>query len=152
MAVISIEIKGLKELEAKFARFPGIIKDAKQRAMDASVKHIHQKVTTYPPQQPSIRKLSAKQLAKLGTGGYRRMDTLKRKWTTKVSADGNTGTVGILLDYAPYVQGSIKEDPGQSRVMGKKGWKTVDTIAKEATPTVKNLFQGEIARLAKEMN
>ena len=137
MAVISIEIKGLKELEAKFARFPGIIKEAKRRAMDASVKHIQRKVMTYPPQQPT---------------NYRRTGTLKGEWTTRVSSDGNTGTVGNKLDYAPYVQGSIKEAPGQSRVMGKKGWKTVDTIAKEATPTVKNLFQGEIARLAKEMN
>ena len=75
-----------------------------------------------------------------------------RGWNAAVRIDGSEGTVGNAVKYAPYVQGSTKTRPGQSRVMQGKGWKSIDTIAKEEEKAVRDIMAQKIRAMVKELN
>lgn len=81
---------------------------------------------------------------------YVRSGDLGRNWKLEVKGPGEiwvvnrvvstvsryqTKTKGVVTrthpprNYSIYVQGSKKDDPGQAKVMGDKGWKRIDEVA-----------------------
>ena len=59
--------------------------------------------------------------------------------------------IGNVTEYAPYVQGSRKEKPGQSRVMQRKGWQSVDDVAKSEEKAVAAIVREQVAWMLRQI-
>lgn len=96
MAELRIEVEGLDETLKRLDGIGGI--RALEPAMWKAVYRLQADISVYPPPMPRQR--------------YVQTGTLGRKWTARsaasVTSGGNElrGKVGILLEYAPFVQSS----------------------------------------------
>ena len=109
-----------------------------RRATAEGQRHI----AVYPPQR-------------LHKSNYRRTGTLKRSWSSKVSAAGNKvqGIVGSNSNIAPYnrfVQGPRKGDGArQLRLFRGAGWKGVDELEDFLQDEVQRELQRIVDRLTR---
>jgi len=121
--------------------------------MQAATLMLQDEIAAYPPESEANvpyqrrwyeRGFGPRWLLKDGTvRGTRTSQTLGRKWTTRVSADGLQGVVGNNVTYGPYVQSKAK----QTRYHKARGWKTdVEAIEKQR-PGIVQLFKDAIERL-----
>jgi hypothetical protein len=151
-----ISIKGMEKLEAKFAGLqPGFI-----RGIYASGLHIKGKIARYPASTAAnspksfqskgnnnwyVRGWGGKWAIKGGGWhGRRSSEGLGRKWTVTFRNSGLTVVVGNNVSYGPYVQGSIEDNPGQARALGRIGWQTTDDVAQQEKLTVERFIKSEI--------
>ena len=140
-----IEVRGLKELQARIAQFPDKLEEAQQVTMDASLLTLWENVPPYP-------KISF-------NSSYRRTGTLGRSlgtsaaggkgsgkpsiYETKKLGSGFEGRFGTDLSYAPYVIG----DTTQATHMGY--WWQMKDIANKAGDKITRLWQTLADKMAR---
>jgi hypothetical protein len=123
--------------------------------MDKSVKHLQRRLAKYPPKAagafsrlatPGQRRAY---WAKVSSGesshregiGYVRSGNLSRRWTTEISPNGRTGTVGNNAGYAEYVQGERQQPFHEA-----SNFPTVDEVAKKEAAAIVGYFENEYKR------
>jgi hypothetical protein len=107
----SVQVKGVDQVIAKLGKVAGV--DILIPAMNRAVLRLQRDMADYPPQPPR--------------SSYRRMGTLGRKWTVRVTrlANGLRGTVGNNTWYAPLVQHDRRfSRPHQTLQHQGTGWIT----------------------------
>lgn len=139
-----IEVRGLKELQARMKQFPEQLNAAQEKTMEASLLTLWENVPPYP-------RISF-------NSSYRRTGTLGRSlgssegggkggkpsiYETKKLGSGYEGRFGTDLSYAQYVIG----DTTQAAHMGY-WWQMKDIAAKAETKIVR-LWQTLADKLAK---
>lgn len=140
-----IEVRGLKELQARMKQFPAQLEAAQQKTMEASLLTLWENVPPYP-------RISFK-------SSYRRTGTLGRSlgsaagggktggtpsiYEVKKLGGGVEGRFGTDLSYAQYVIG----DTTQAAHMGY--WWQMKDIAKKAETKIVSLWQTLADKLAK---
>lgn len=127
MSDVSIEVRGLAEVQRKLAGAPKLLQDGLTQAIDKSLKILQRDVAKYPPKPPLSK--------------YRRTNTLKRGWTTRVS--GTYGVLGNATPYAPYVQ----DEPRQAWFHKAHGWQTIQTVAKNNTPRIVKIIEDAVNKI-----
>ena len=154
---MTIEIKGMEAIVKKLESLnkPAVFK----KPMTQAVAHLHDKIAKYPagnqhrPQPFKTDKSRRFFFAALKRGDievpYKRgsspgSEKLGTSWTTKVSADGRTGTVGNDTSYGRLVQGAR-----QTAYHKKTGWETVQDVAKKEQKAVLRFFQQAYERALK---
>ena len=141
-----ITYTGLKELRARFARFPQKYDAGVKKALDASLLVAHEKVRAYPKARPN--------------SGYKRTGLLGRSLGVsqggrmagkpdvhKVYKPGGNyeAVFGSSLSYAPQVIGDI----GQQQLPWSRYWWRLDQVAASAKPKVFEIFKALAESLAK---
>jgi len=139
-----IEIRGLKELQARMAKYPQKLEQELKRGMDASLLVLHEKVPPYPPPPADST--------------YRRTGTLGRSlgaslgggksgkpaiYETKKISSGYEGRFGTNVEYAPYVIG----ENTQARVHRGRWW-TLKKVAQDASKKIMQVWNGIAENLA----
>ena len=144
-------IKGLDKVIAKLEKVgqPGALK----KPMTKSVAHLHDKIAKYPPASSANSPGSGYSWYERGYGtrtrtgrGYPTSETLGRRWTHEVSADGKRGVVGNNASYGPYVQSFEK----QASFHKSRGWKTDADVVDEEDKKVKGFFEDAIQDILNE--
>ena len=144
----AVTVRGLDELMRKLEAVgkPGALRKPMQQA----VAHIHDAIAEYPPS--SIANSPANGYAwyergfgtKTRTGrSYPTSQTMGKRWTEDVSADGKRGVVGNNADYVEYVQSYEK----QAAFHASRGWKTDADVAEAEADRVARYFSDAIDRL-----
>jgi len=130
---VTVEVEGLDEAIRRFGD-TGLVRNVLKDKMHKSVKHLHGRVTTYPPPPPGST--------------YRRTDILKLGWTTKVEGRGAdlTGRVGTAIPYARYVMGE-----GMQAAIHQGRWPTAEAIARDDTPQIIGYFSEGMAEIARRL-
>ena len=145
---MAVTIKGLDKVIEKLERVggPGALK----KPMTKSVAHLHDKIAKYPPSSGANSPGGGYSWYERGYGtrtrtgrGYPTSETLGRRWTHEVSADGKRGVVGNNASYAIYVQ-SVEHQAGFHKA---RGWKTDADIVDEEGKKVKEFFEDAIKEL-----
>ena len=126
MSDITIHITGIQET---LNRLNGTRTLALRGALNKAGIYIRGVAATYPPRRiPSA---------------YVRTRTLGKRWAVKMESDTRV-RVGNNTPYAPYVM----DDQLQTRVMKRRDWKTIGTIAREEKANVIKLVEADLkARL-----
>ena len=138
--MITIEIIGLDALQKKFAQFPRQYEIAIGETMKAGLDTLTASVPPYPVANPDSKYIRTVMLGRsLG------MERLRPDiYEMQIGAQFSQGTWGTRLEYAPYVIGE-REQAEQHR--GR--WYTILTIADNARPKIKRLFDRMAEKLAK---
>lgn len=155
MPAEAVTIKGLPELTRKIKN----LQDFKQLVpeLKASASHIKGSVAKYPPQTSAnipagpgsrwyVRGSGPRYMRKDGSVWKPKKatsETLGRKWTTKKRDRGFTWAIGNNASYGPFVQDKNK----QARIHKRRGWKTIQDVAKQEAPMVLNLIKKKIDRI-----
>lgn len=128
MANLSIEIKGAKELIARFNKLD--VLEVVRPAMQRSVLRLQGAMQVYPPAPAHSR--------------YVRTGTLGRRWTTNVNRSGGklTGKVGNNTEYGPFVQSKRF----QRRFHQRTGWVTDDKALRDNQTAIVADFERTIQR------
>ena len=140
----AVRIEGMEKLEKKLRK----VQDKKtvRAALKAAGVHIKGKVDKYPPSSGANSPKGHGGWYERGFGTkYRRLDgvvtgrktseTLGRKWTVKQTRTETR--VGNNVSYGPYVQ----DDDDQASFHKARGWKTIQTVAKEEADEVVKLVK-----------
>ena len=146
MAEIQIEVKGLKELRARFAKMPSKYNAAMRKTMEASLFVLQENVPPYPPPPSgSTYRRTGTVGRSLGVGmAGRPVGQPDIKKVTGRVGSNFVGTFGTRLNYAPYVIGE------REQARAHKGrWWTMLTIAKNATPKIIQVFEALTVELAR---
>ena len=135
----AVRIEGMEKLEKKLRK----VQDKKtvRAALKAAGLHVKGKVAKYPPSSGANAPKGHGGWYERGFGSkYRRLDgqvtarktseTLGRKWSVKQTR--NETRVGNNVSYGPYVQ----DEGDQASFHKGRGWKTIQTVAKEEAPEV----------------
>ena len=80
-----------------------------------------------------------------GVSGESQSQRLLAGWTTQISADGRSGTVGSRASYGPYVMDEILQTT-QHRTTG---WRTIQEVGRDAGPDIVEALVGEIDDMVK---
>lgn len=146
MSDMTIEIVGLKELDAKFDRLK--VLQIVGPPMVRSLARLQTSIKVYP-----ARKYRIAQLAEAGTPymtkrkprGYKRTGLLKKSWTAYVENDGQSliGIVSTPVPYAGYVQGGKESQPSQAW-MHKGIWRTTDDVVEKHKGSITRDFNAAI--------
>ena len=137
-----IEVRGLKELERGFKKFPKVFQRASKKTLGSSLLVLQEKVPAYPPAQP----------------GWRRTGTLGR--SLGVSEGGGTlgkadvqevhgfkkATFGTNVVYARRVIGDRSTEQGEA---WRHWWTLGQTVVDRAKPKILRLFKIMTEELAK---
>jgi hypothetical protein len=156
MSSITIEVKGLAELEEKLGRI-GAIRELRP-AMEKTNKVIHADTQRYPPpSHKPMRWKSRKQRLFVIIGiregrievPYRRKHSggLAGSWVDKVSVIGSTltGTVGSNSSYAPFVVG-----PKSQAEYHQGNWWTTATLLKRRKSDIEDIFASRIREVLRK--
>jgi hypothetical protein len=144
----SVQIRGLDKVMAKLDKVgkPGAFK----RPMTKAVAHLHNRIAKYPPSSEANSPGSGYSWYERGFGtrtvtgrAYPTSETLGRRWTHDVSADGKRGVVGNNASYGPFVQ----SEEQQAAFHKRRGWETDVTVAEKEGKTVVGFFEDEIREL-----
>ncbi len=128
MPEFTIEVRGLKELEAKLGKLAAFT--AMVAPMTKATALVQHDMAVYPPAPEGST--------------YRRTGTLGRRWTSRVEslASNVTGVVGNVTVYAPYVQDAEK----QAKVHQGR-WQTGQAVLEKSRAKIMDFFTREIDRL-----
>ena len=147
---MAVQVRGLKEAIKRLEKVGG--PGALRRPMTRAVAHLHDRIAQYPPAGAANSPGNGYSWYERGFGTRARTgrawptsETLGRRWTHEVSADGRRGVVGNNASYGPYVQSAEK----QAVFHVQRGWKTDETVAKEEARKVAGYFDDEIRDLTK---
>ena len=147
---MAVTVRGLddaiKKLEA--VGRPGALR----RPMTKSVAHLHDKIAKYPPSSSANSPSNGYSWYERGFGTRARTgqawptsETLGRRWTHEVDADGKRGVVGNNAGYGPYVQGAEQ----QAAFHAARGWETDKQVAEREQDKIVHFFEDEIEDLTK---
>ena len=149
---MTTQVRGLDEVIKKLEKVGG--RGALKRPMAKSVAHLHNVIAIYPPatasNSPPGRNGYSWYERGFGTRtitgeAWPTSETLGRRWTHEVSADGRRGEVGNNASYAPQVQ----SEEMQLAFHKRNGWKTDVGVAESEADTVVGFFDDEIKELLK---
>ena len=143
-----IEVEGLREIRARFQKFPQKYKNTIMVNLRAALHILWEQVPPYPKQWPNSTYVRQGILAKslgsdMDTGGKSagRPDIFEVKMGPQMSG----ATFGSRLEYAPRVIG----EGTQEEMFRQRGWWTMATIAKRAVPRLNKLFERMVTSLAR---
>lgn len=148
---MAVEIRGLDKAIKKLGKLD---KGALKRPMTKATAHLHDKIAKYPaatsantpPGNNGYSWYERGFGTRTVTGqAFPTSETLGRRWTTEVGADGTRGVVGNNASYGPYVQSAEK----QAAFHARNGWLTDATVAEQEAPVVVGFFEDEIKELTK---
>lgn len=130
---VTVEIKGLDEIQRRMQNSPQVFDRALRRTMDAALLIVWEKIPGYPPQPEGSAYVRTGTLGRsIGVGKQSKPDIYE------VKKDGmyQAGRIGTRLKYAPYVIG----ERTQARWM--RHWWTLDgTVLQSALPKIQEAFQ-----------
>jgi hypothetical protein len=139
------DVNGVFKKLDRFGR-PGVFR----RPMVKSVAHLHNKIAVYAPASEANSSGSGYSWYERGFGtrtvtgrAYPTSETLGRRWTHEVSADGKRGVVGNNASYGPFVQSGER----QAGFHKRRGWETDQGVAEKEGKTVVGFFEDEIREL-----
>jgi hypothetical protein len=144
----SIQIHGLKRIMKKVKTLQEL--RAVKTALKAAALHVKGKVNVYPPASEANRPRKGGWYERGygpkwygGKGGKKTSQTLGRKWTTAERDGGLTQVIGNNVTYGPFVQDKDR----QAWFHKKRGWKTIQDVAKEETKTVLEFVENELEKV-----
>lgn len=147
---MAVTVRGLDDVIKKLEAVgrPGALR----RPMTKSVAHLHDKIAKYPPSSSANSPSNGYSWYERGFGTRSRTgrawptsETLGRRWTHEVSADGKRGVVGNNASYGPYVQSAEK----QAAFHARRGWVTDEKVAESEQGKVVAFFEDEVRDLTK---
>lgn len=140
-----IEVRGLKELQARMAQFPAQLEAGQREVMDASLLTLWENVPPYPKISFNSSYRRTGMLGRsLGTSAAGGKGSGKPSiYETKKLGGGFEGRFGTDLDYAPYVIGDFT----QAAHMGY--WWQMKDIANKASDKITRLWQNLADKMAK---
>lgn len=145
---MAVTVKGLDKLIEKLERVGG--PGALRKPMTKSVAHLHAKIAQYPPASAANSPGNGYSWYERGYGtrtrtgrGYPTSETLGRRWTHEVAANGQRGTVGNNASYAPYVQSLAK----QASFHAARGWLTDEGVVEKESGQIVKFFNDAIKEL-----
>lgn len=143
--MITVHIDGLEELIEKLTWMDD--PTPLRRAMTKSTAHLQNNIAEYPSSSNANSPGSGYSWYERGFGtrtrtgrAYPTSETLGRRWTSEVSANGRKGVVGNNASYGPYVQSEEK----QAGFHKRRGWQTDVSIADKEGDKVVAFFEAEI--------
>ena len=139
-----IEVRGLKELQARMAQFPEKLEEAQQITMDASLLTLWENVPPYP-QQPVTTKYDRTGMTgkSLGSGaGGGKTGGQPSIYEVKKLGGGFEGRFGSDLSYAVYVIGEL-----QAR--WNAHWWKLKNVAEKASDKIIRLWQNLADKIAR---
>jgi hypothetical protein len=145
----TVTVKGLDKVIAKLEAMsePGALK----RPMTKAVAHLHREIAEYPPASPANSPTNGYSWYERGFGTRSRTglawptsETLGRRWTHEVDADGKKGVVGNNASYAPFVQSAEQ----QAAFHARRGWETDEKVAEREQDKVVKFFDDEYRSLS----
>lgn len=143
-----VTVRGVDEVMEKLRRVgaPG----AFRRPMTKAVAHLHREIAVYPPSSTANSPANGYSWYERGFGTKTRTgrawptsETLGRRWTHEVSADGKRGEVGNNASYGPFVQSEER----QASFHKRRGWVTDAQVAEKEAKKVVGFFDDEIKQL-----
>jgi hypothetical protein len=114
--------------------------------------HVKSVIDVYPPStEANVPGPYPKHWYIRGTGSFwalkdggvhsrRSSETLGRKWTIKAINKGLTVTVGNNVSYGI----NVHNEPDQPLFHKRRGWKTIQDVAKDEAPKVREIVSGSI--------
>jgi len=129
---LTVEVKGLEQLQRKFNMSNQVVKREAHDAMESSVAVVHDRAGTYPTAPPN--------------SSYVRTGTLGRTFEHKVHvmARGVKGLVRNPTPYGPYVKG-----PTAQAWMHKGRWPTLKDDVEAEQSRITGFFEKAMQNLAK---
>ena len=159
MADFGVEIRGLKQLQAKLKRMDDSLQDELKRTMIQATALVQRPAQQYPaPSRRKMQFVSEKQrryvmlLVRQGKVPYRRTGTLGRTITSEVKSIGNdvVGTVGSSVPHAPWVIGHKTVGSAGPQARYHKGtWKTLLAHLQAKRGEIRELFKAMLKRWLK---
>ena len=144
-----IRITGLREVRAKFARWPEKFNQAIKTTMDAGLHVLHANVGNrgYPPPPTDSTYTRTHLLSNsLGVGGGN-----PDIYEVRDMGGGNfTGSFGTKVDYAPYVIGSKQSE--QAWMHKGRWWTLPEDIVQDSIDKIEKLFKAAVETLADWIN
>jgi hypothetical protein len=147
---MSIEITGLGDILERLERLERM--EGVQAAVMAAGMHVKGVVDDYPPSSeansPTQRRwyergYGPRWRVKSGAvHGSKTSQMLGRRWTVR-PLGATSVVVGNNVSYGPFVQDEEK----QARFHKRRGWKTVQQVAKQETETVRRFVESYLRRL-----
>lgn len=143
-----VTVKGLDELIKKFDELGR--PDALKKPMTKAVAQIHRVIAEYPPSTQANTPGNGYSWYERGFGTRTRTgrawptsETLGRRWTHEVDADGKRGVVGNNASYAPYVQSAEK----QAAFHAGRGWLTDEKVAESEQDKIRGFFEDALQEI-----
>ena len=148
---IDIEVHGLEELKAAFAKFPTkVARNMSQAAHEAANRVIlpTKGLQNYPPstsanQPPTPYYIRGVGMQTSASRNLMNSENLGKQWTTK--REGWTARIGNRASYAKWVHGDE-----QAEAMGAKGWRKLYDVAKEKIGAITKVYQGWVDKTLRE--
>lgn len=139
-----IEVRGLKEIQARMKAFPALLDEKQQLTMDASMLTLWENVPPYPAKPPQTKYIRTKLLARsLGSSeGGGKLGQEPSIYTIKKLGGGFEGRFGTDLSYAVYVIGEL-----QAR--WNAHWWKLTSVAEKSREKIVRLWQTLADKLAK---
>ena len=157
MTTVTIQIEGIDAVVDKLNTIEQL--RGFQAALTQVGQHVRDKIKTYPQSTDANsprdfvpggkntwyqRGYGPKWVRKDGTvGGRKTTEFLKQSWG--VQATNTQVVIGTKVTYAPYVH----DEETQADFHKRRGWKTVQTIAKEEEPAVRAFVESYLEKLMK---
>lgn len=144
----TVTIRGLDEAIRKLDAVgrPGVFR----RPMIKATAHLHSIIAVYPASTVANSPANGYSWYERGFGTRARTgrawpssETLGRRWTHEVSADGRRGVVGNNASYGPYVQSAEQ----QAAFHAARGWLTDEKVADKEAGKVESFFVDEVEDL-----
>lgn len=145
---MAVKVRGVDEVIRKLNKVGG--PGALRRPMTKAVAHLHDRIAKYPPATTANSPANGYSWYERGFGTRSRTgrawptsETLGRRWTHEVDADGRRGVVGNNASYGPFVQSAEK----QAAFHAARGWVTDEQVADKEADKVVGFFEDEIRDL-----
>lgn len=146
---VSIEVKGLKEIDAKLNKLGKSLNKYAQQGMIQASKDIlkTEGLQKYPPTTDANRPPTPWYLRGVGTQYKNRNDGRSERYGTQWHTDKVSwgAKVGNRASYAIYVGGD--KQPGH---MAAKGWRKLVDVVKEKQPKIKSALDAWIKKAMKD--
>lgn len=149
MSVVTIEVRGLAELQERFKNSPQLIQKHGRPALKKAAKFTKNALRSYTQTAPP------KPTPRAGRKPYVRTFTLKRsiRYRTKALKRGLEATIyadPAIADYAHKVIGHGTQEGGGEPPHSERWW-TNKTTAEAVAPIIEKYFAEAIANVAKEL-